>query len=60
MHILHALFTPVLGGLEQSYINTTEALVSEGHKVTQLLRADAPYRAAAAKHARALPLTPLG
>lgn len=60
MHVLHALFTPVLGGLEQAYLNTTEALVSQGHKVTQVLRAEAPYRAQAASLARVVPLSPLG
>lgn len=51
MYILHALFTRYLGGLEQAYINDTDALSSLGHKVTALLRDDAPYREEVEKHA---------
>jgi len=51
MHILHTLFTRHLGGLEQAFINDTEALVARGHKVTALLRADAPYGEEVATHA---------
>lgn len=43
MHILHAVFTRYSGGLEQAFVNDTEALVSRGHKVTALVRPDAPY-----------------
>ena len=43
MHILHALFTPGNGGLEASYLDTTEALSSKGHRITALLRPHAPY-----------------
>lgn len=52
MHILHALFTQSLGGLEQSYLDTTEALASKGHDVTALVHGGAPYRVAAGLHAR--------
>ena len=44
MHILHVLFTRYRGGLEQAFVNDTEALTSRGHKVTALIRSDAPYR----------------
>ena len=54
MHVLHALFTSQLGGLEASYIDTTEALAAKGHKVSALLRADAPYFQDVSKHAHAL------
>lgn len=61
MHIFHALFTPVLGGLEQSFINTTEILASKGHRVTALLRRDAPYYGDVAKYAHSMPfVTPIG
>ena len=54
MHILHALFTRYRGGLEQAYVNDTEALASRGHRVTALLRSDAPYREEAAAKADAV------
>jgi glycosyltransferase involved in cell wall biosynthesis len=44
MHIYHALFTAFRGGLEQAFVNDTEALRSKGHHVTALIRPDAPYR----------------
>lgn len=44
MHIVHALFTPSLGGLEQAFVNITRILAQKGHKVTVLMREDAPYR----------------
>lgn len=44
MQILHTLFTRYSGGLEQAFINDTEALVSRGHKVTALIRPEAPYK----------------
>ncbi len=44
MHIVHALFTPSLGGLEQSFVNITQALAQSGHRVTAVVRDDAPYR----------------
>ena len=44
MHILHALFTPSLGGLEQAFVNITRVLAESGHHVSALMRPDAPYR----------------
>lgn len=49
-----------MGGSEQAYANVTEALAARGHKVTALLRADAPYRAAIAAHAAIHTVQPLG
>lgn len=43
MHILHALFTHALGGLEQSYLDYTDALIASGHRVTALVDPQAPY-----------------
>jgi len=43
MHILHALFTHVQGGLGQAHVNTTEALIAKGHQVTALMHPDSPY-----------------
>lgn len=61
MRILHVLFTRYLGGLEQSYINTTEVLTSQGHEVIALMRHDAPYRDQLAPHATDVCLvSPLG
>lgn len=51
MHILHSLFTRHRGGLEQAFVNDTEALKSKGHKVTALVRPDAPYRDELIPHA---------
>ncbi len=48
MHILHALFTRYRGGLEQAYVNDTEALKARGHQITLVLREDALYREEAA------------
>jgi glycosyltransferase involved in cell wall biosynthesis len=52
MHILHALFTQSLGGLEQSYLDTAEALTARGHSVTAMVHPGAPYRVAAGLHAK--------
>ena len=43
-----------MGGLEQAFINTTEALTSHGHRVTALLHPQAPHRQAVAAHASAI------
>jgi len=43
VHILHALFTHTHGGLGQAHVNTTEALIYKGHKVTALMHKDSPY-----------------
>jgi glycosyltransferase involved in cell wall biosynthesis len=43
LHILHCAFTHYFGGLEQAYLNMTEALIKGGHRVTALLQEDAPY-----------------
>jgi len=61
MHILHVLFTRYRGGLEQAYVNDTEALTAKGHKVTALLRSDAPYKdEVAGRAARMLTANPNG
>jgi len=44
MHIVHALFTPGLGGLEEAYVHTTRALVSQGYQVSILCHPDSPHR----------------
>ena len=44
MHILHVLFTRYRGGLEQAFVNDTEAFSAKGHKITAMVRQDAPYR----------------
>jgi len=51
MHILHVLFTRYRGGLEQAFVNDTEVLAAKGHRVTALVRHDAPYREELAAHA---------
>jgi len=44
MDILHALFTRVRGGLEQAFVNDTQAFHTLGHRVTAVVHPDAPYR----------------
>lgn len=44
MKILHALFTPSLGGLEQAFVNISWAYARSGHELIGLVRPDAPYR----------------
>lgn len=43
MHICHALFTASLGGIEAAYVKISKAFADNGHRVTALLRPDAPY-----------------
>lgn len=52
MHILHAVFTPSLGGIEQAFVNITRALAGSGHEVSALIRPDAPYRPEVESHAK--------
>ncbi len=54
MHILHVLFTRYRGGLEQAYVNDTEALKARGHSITALVRLDAPYRDELSAHAASI------
>ena len=44
MRILHSLFTSGNGGLENSFIDVNEVLLSNGYYVSALIRPDAPYR----------------
>lgn len=43
MRIIHCLFTPSMGGLEQAFVDLTEALAGKGHEVICVIREDAPY-----------------
>lgn len=49
MRILHVLFSPLQGGLEEAFVNTTLALASHGHQVSVLTHPNAPYREALIK-----------
>jgi len=60
MHILHTLFTHAQGGLGQAHVNTTEALVSKGHKVTALMHGNSPYCREVAKYGTVHRLQPVG
>jgi len=44
MHIVHALFSPHMGGLEASYVDTTDVLIANGHKISVLCHENSPYR----------------
>ncbi|MBY0407641.1 MAG: glycosyltransferase, partial [Rickettsiales bacterium] len=60
MHILHALFSPSLGGIEQAFLDITQALTAQGHHVTAMLRPDAPFRAEVEPHASVITVKPKG
>jgi glycosyltransferase involved in cell wall biosynthesis len=49
LHIFHLLFTNKMGGLEQAYLDYTQALLLRGHKITAIVAPDAPYLGELAK-----------
>lgn len=43
MHIFHVLFSDVRGGMEQAYVDYTEALHAKNHRITALLHPNSPF-----------------
>ncbi len=46
MHIINAMFSRCLGGIEQSFVDYCEAIKGQGHKVTAIIHPKAAIRAA--------------
>jgi glycosyltransferase involved in cell wall biosynthesis len=49
MHIINAMFSRGLGGIEQSFVDYSEAIKAQGHKVTAIIHPDAQIRPALVK-----------
>jgi len=49
MHIINAMFSRGLGGIEQSFVDYSEAIKGQGHKVTAIIHPDAEIRSALVK-----------
>jgi len=44
MHIINAMFSRGLGGIEQCFVDYCEAIIAHGHKVTAIIHHDAKIR----------------
>lgn len=49
MHIINAMFSRGLGGIEQSFVDYCEAIKGQGHKVTAIIHPNAEIRASLVK-----------